>query len=49
MFKEEIKKSIENATQLVNSVIEGDITITEFIEKYDNFYYVEALDGHEVK
>lgn len=34
-------------TKLVKEFALGDINAQSFIDKYSNFYYYEALDGHE--
>lgn len=47
MHSIEIKKSLLNSTILVFKVIVKDLSLKDFIKEYGNFYYYEALDGHE--
>ena len=47
MNSTETKKSLLSATLLVLKVILKKIPFQEFVKIYDNFYYYEALDGHE--
>jgi len=43
----ELAKELAHFTSLVLSVRDGDHSLREFIDAYDNFYYRYALDGHE--
>ena len=43
----ELIKSLEAATALVADVVAGRISPKDFIQEYGNFYYYNALDGHE--
>ncbi len=45
--KEELRESLRQGTSLVAEVVQGRISIAEFVVRYDNFFYYEALDGHE--
>ncbi len=36
-----------SATMLVIQAVAGRMNLKHFIEAYDNFYYFNALDGHE--
>ena len=47
MYKIEIKKSLLRASSLVLEVITEEISFEDFLKKYNNFFYYEALDGHE--
>ena len=46
-FKKLTKSSLLTATLLVEKMLAGECSIEDFVSKYDNFYYYEALDGHE--
>lgn len=35
------------ATLLIDQFVKEKIPVKHFLEEYDNFYYYEALDGHE--
>lgn len=43
----ELQKSLSAATRKVKQVADGSIPIAEFLAMYNNYYYFEALDGHE--
>jgi hypothetical protein len=47
MYKRKIISSLLKATLLVDSYVKGLISWDDFIKRYNNFYYFEALDGHE--
>ncbi len=47
MYRTEIMKSLLSATLLVFKAILQKISLQEFVKEYENFYYYEALDGHE--
>jgi len=38
---------LKSTTALVTEVANGSLTIQAFAQKYGNFYYCAALDGHE--
>ncbi|WP_421568661.1 hypothetical protein [Stenotrophomonas sp. PD6] len=42
-----IQSRLDEMTLLVQSFASGAVSAREFVEKYSNFYYYEALDGHE--
>lgn len=42
-----IESRLAEMTLLVQSFASGSVSAREFVEKYSNFYYYEALDGHE--
>lgn len=42
-----VEQSIYRATELLRDFVRGSISVTSFVENYANFYYYEALDGHE--
>ena len=42
-----LKKLLFDATELVKKLINGEMDIDSFITNYNNFYYYNALDGHE--
>ncbi|WP_040552749.1 hypothetical protein [Rheinheimera nanhaiensis] len=46
-FYIEIRKQLISASCLVIKCAEKELSVEDFIEKYNNFYYYEALDGHE--
>ncbi|CAH0063519.1 conserved protein of unknown function [Stenotrophomonas maltophilia] len=43
----ETEAAIIEMTKLVREFALGSVDAQVFIEKYSNFYYYEALDGHE--
>lgn len=47
MYRDQILTALVNATLLVVKLLRGDISLREFVKEYGNFYYYEALDGHE--
>ena len=47
MYRTETIKSLLDATLLVSKVIMQEMQLQIFVERYNNFYYYEALDGHE--
>ena len=47
MYKARITTALLNASLLINKVLKGDCTFQEFVNEYGNFFYYEALDGHE--
>lgn len=47
MAQNELAKSLSEATLIVGRFISGKTSAKVFIESYSNFYYYEALDGHE--
>lgn len=47
MYRTETMKSLLTATLLVFKGIMQKISLREFVKAYNNFYYYEALDGHE--
>lgn len=46
-FKETMRTGLRDATLLVSRALSGDITLKELRDRYENFYYDYALDGHE--
>lgn len=46
-YKSYIQNALLTATLLVLELIESKISIKEFMNRYSDFYYYEALDGHE--
>jgi len=42
-----IESRLAEMTLLVQSFAPGSVSAREFEEKYSDFYYYEALDGHE--
>lgn len=46
-FKETIRTGLRDATLLVSRAWSGDLTLKELRDRYENFYYEYALDGHE--
>ncbi len=47
MYRDNIILTLLEKTLLINDAIHQNICISELVDKYDNFYYFEALDGHE--
>jgi len=43
----ETEAAIIEMTKLVREFALGSVDARAFVEKYSNFYYYEALDGHE--
>jgi hypothetical protein len=43
----DLKEILQEGTLLVKRVASAEIDIQDFIKEYDNFYYYNALDGHE--
>lgn len=41
------KKILFEGTYLIKKLVNGEIELQQFIEKYADFYYYNALDGHE--
>jgi len=46
MDKDFLSRLID-ATELVRMCADGEIELRPFVDAYGNFYYREALDGHE--
>lgn len=46
-FKIEITKQLIVASHLIIKCVNYEISLEDFIKNYNNFYYYEALDGHE--
>ena len=42
-----LENTLREGTLLVQQAASGELTIQDFIQKYNNFYYYNALDGHE--
>lgn len=47
MSQKELGQSLSLATQTLRTFVNGDISAQDFVERYANFFYYEALDGHE--
>ncbi len=45
--EDKLRASLREATGLIADAVEGRISIEEFLRQYGNFFYYEALDGHE--
>ena len=43
----QLAEELARGTQLVASIIRGDLDGEDFVQQYDNFYHYNALDGHE--
>ncbi|MEW6111231.1 MAG: hypothetical protein AB1664_03805 [Thermodesulfobacteriota bacterium] len=43
----ELRETLYQGTLLVAQVLSGRISLQEFVQQYDSFYYYNALDGHE--
>ena len=46
-YRNELVNALEKATLLVNRLANREISIEQFVSEYGNFFYYEALDGHE--
>ncbi len=44
-----LRRTLYEGTSLVKKVISGEITFLEFLEEYNSFYHLHALDGHEMQ
>jgi hypothetical protein len=42
-----LKRILFEGTQLIKKVAVDEISIEDFLHQYNNFYYYNALDGHE--
>jgi len=47
MGSNEFSSRLLDATILIRKFLEGELNLSSFIGEYSNFYYFEALDGHE--
>lgn len=47
LWETELRRSLREATSLALDLSERRITIRDFVDGYNNFYYEWALDGHE--
>ena len=47
VYKNELINALKRATSLVGRLVSKEISIEQFVDEYDNFFYYEALDGHE--
>ncbi|MGH7702424.1 MAG: hypothetical protein ACREMO_04985 [Gemmatimonadales bacterium] len=45
--KTQLLTALREASELVEAAAAGQMSIPAFIERYQNFYYAAALDGHE--
>lgn len=48
MSLSELSESLCRATRTVRRFINGELSAAAFLSEYANFYYYEALDGHEI-
>ena len=39
--------ALDGHDELLRGVVAGRISVVEFLDQYDNFYWSYALDGHE--
>ena len=46
-YRKNLMSSLLNYTKLIEDVIDGEISFSNFLLKYKSFYHYEALDGHE--
>jgi len=46
-YEKELLEELESGTALVVALAGKTISPEEFLQRYDNFYYFNALDGHE--
>jgi len=47
VYREATIEALLRATRLVRDFLRGEHSIEYFAKEYGNFYYYEALDGHE--
>jgi len=47
MTRSELSKALFQATLIVRRFVSGELSASAFVKEYANFYYYEALDGHE--
>lgn len=47
MSSSELASSLGRATRVVRRFVNGELSAPAFVSEYENFYYYEALDGHE--
>lgn len=47
MTRDELVKALTDATSLVVSAGNGELSLEDFLDAYGSFYYSYALDGHE--
>lgn len=47
MSRGELLKGMLAASETVCQLVEGRISMQDFIRSYDDYYYAAALDGHE--
>ena len=47
MNEQDLTVALDQHDQLLRGVAAGHLSISQFLEKYDNFYWTYALDGHE--
>jgi hypothetical protein len=45
--KGELLEVLLDGTTLVAELVEGKVSVEDFLRTYGNFYYYNALDGHE--
>ena len=41
--------ALDQHDHLLRSVAAGELSVSQFLEQYDNFYWTYALDGHEAE
>jgi hypothetical protein len=41
--------ALDRHDEYVRELVTGRVELAEFLERYDNFYWAFALDGHEVE
>ena len=47
MERNQLKETLIRGTLLISRFLDGQCSFRDFVRQYDNFYYYEALDGHE--
>jgi hypothetical protein len=47
MLETELLSTLDEHDQMVRDCAAGQLSFQDFLGKYDNFYLVYALDGHE--
>ena len=47
MDTEALSAALNDHDELIRALAAGRVSLSEFLEAYDNFYWALALDGHE--
>ena len=49
METEALAAALDQHDEYVRALVAGRLSLREFLERYDNFYWAFALDGHEAE